>query len=330
MTRGETEEEVRSAAEAAATEPYETAEPHEEAEFSTATGVAAGDVGGRRASLWADAWRDLRRNPIFLISAVLILVMITMAAFPQLFTDANAYTQDCDLSKSKKGPMPGHPFGFDVQGCDFYTNVIYGARPSIIIGVMVTLIALAIAVVLGTASGYYGGVVDGIIARVTDVVFGLPLLLGATVILVASPTRGVWKVCLVLAALWWTTMTRLMRSSVLSVRNMDYVGAAKGLGASDLRVMIKHILPNALPPVIVYATLNVGIVISAGATLTFLGVGLQAPAVSWGLQLNTARYFFLDYPHLLLFPSLFLSVTVLAFILLGDAVRDALDPKLRS
>lgn len=309
----------------------EVGEPGDQADaVSTAESADVdGDEGGRRASLWADAWRDLRRNPVFLISAGLILVMVTMAAFPQLFTGANAYRQDCDLSKSRNGPAPGHPFGFDVQGCDFYTNVIYGARPSIIIGVLVTVLALAIAVVLGTASGYYGGIVDAMIARITDVVFGLPLLLGATVVLVASPTRSVWKVCFVLAALWWTTMTRLMRSSVLATRNMDYVAAAKGLGASDLRVMVKHILPNAIPPVFVYATLNVGIVISAGATLTFLGVGLQSPSVSWGLQLNDARDFFLDSPHLLLFPALFLSVTVLSFILLGDAVRDAFDPKLR-
>lgn len=291
----------------------------------------AEDTVGRRSSLWADAWRDLRRNPLFWLSTVLLLIMVVMAAFPQLFTAVSAYNLPCNhLVKAKQGPQPHHPFGFDVQGCDFYTKVVYGARPSIIIGVVVTGIAGLIAVVLGTVSGYYGGIVDALIARATDIVFGLPLLLGATVVLVASPTRSIWKVCFVLAALWWTTMTRIMRSSVLSVRGADYVGAAKGLGASDLRVMVKHVLPNAIPPLIVYATLNVGIVISAGATLTFLGVGLQAPgAISWGVQLNVARHFFPGVPHLLLFPALFLSVTVLSFILLGDAVRDALDPKLR-
>lgn len=301
----------------------------EVAASAQAGGRVGGRVGGRQASLWGDAWRDLRRNPVFIVSGLVILVVVIMAVFPQLFTHTNANTQNCDLAVSREGPTAGHPFGFDVQGCDFYSNVIYGARPSITIGVTVTLAALAIALVLGSLAAFYGGIVDSVIARVTDIFFGLPLILGATVILVSFPVRNLWTVCLVLVIFGWTTMTRLMRSSVLAAKDMDYVSAARALGASDVRILTRHILPNAIAPVMIYATLHVGVVIGAEAALTFLGVGLQPPAISWGLQLNVARTYFQDTPHLLLFPSVFLSVTVLAFILLGDAVRDAFDPKLR-
>jgi ABC-type dipeptide/oligopeptide/nickel transport system permease subunit len=186
-----------------------------------------------------------------------------------------------------------------------------------------------VAVVLGSAAGYYGGLVDTVIARATDIMFGIPFILGAIVILTVLGTRGLPQVTFVLVVLGWPTMTRLMRSSVLGIRDLDYVQAAKALGASDLRILARHILPNAVAPVVVYATIYVGIVIALEATLSFLGVGLQLPAISWGLMISDAQYRVAAAPHLLLFPGLFLSLTVLSFILMGDALRDALDPKLR-
>jgi ABC-type dipeptide/oligopeptide/nickel transport system permease subunit len=200
---------------------------------------------------------------------------------------------------------------------------------SILIGVLVTLAAAATALVLGSVAGYYGGIVDTVISRITDIVFGLPFILGAIVLLTVFATRGVFQVWLVLVALGWTTMTRLMRSSVMSVRDADYVRAARSVGASNLRIITTHVVPNAIAPLVVYATIYVGIVIAAEATLSFLGVGLQLPAVSWGLMISDAQYRIAEAPHLLLFPGLFLSLTVLAFILMGDALRDALDPRLR-
>jgi len=185
-----------------------------------------------------------------------------------------------------------------------------------------------VAVVLGTLAGFYGGFVDTVIARVTDVWFALPTFLGAVVLLSVLGSKGLAQLTFVLVIFGWPTMTRLMRSAVLTVRDMEYVTAARALGAGDLRLMWRHVLPNALTPVIVYGAIRVGIVIAAEATLSFLGLGLQLPAISWGLMIAGAQSRLLTAPHLLLFPGLFLSVTVLAFVLLGDALRDAFDPRL--
>jgi oligopeptide transport system permease protein len=306
-------------------------------ETQTPTGALQGGPGetqpqveepaGPQASLWGDAWKELRRSPLFVISAIIILVLLVMTAVPQLFTRGDP--RDCDLSRSLLPPSGSHWFGYDLQGCDYYTHVIYGARASISIGIGVTLSAVVVALVLGSLSGFYGGLLDSLISRISDVFFGLPFVLGAIVILSVVGDHGLLWVGLVLTLLGWPTMTRLTRSSVLSVKDSDYVHAARALGGSDFRLLTKHVLPNSLAPVIVYATIYVGIVISAEATLSFLGVGLQLPAISWGLMISGAQTRVLDAPHLLLFPGLFLSVTVLAFILMGDALRDALDPKLR-
>jgi len=288
-------------------------------------------VPDRPASLAGDALRDLRRSPVFLLACAVIVGMVALAVAPALFAGLFGHgdPRACDLSQSNLGSTSGHPFGFDQQGCDLYANVIYGARPSIVIGVATTAGAALVALVLGTLAGYYGGRLDTLIARLTDVFFGLPFLVGAIVILNTFAERTLWTVTLALVALGWMTMTRLVRSSVLAVREQDYVIAARALGASDLRIMRRHVLPNAVAPLIVLATLTVGYVIAAEATLTFLGVGLQLPSISWGLLLSEAQTSFEDHPHLLIFPGAFLSATVLSFIVLGDAVRDALDPRLR-
>jgi len=282
---------------------------------------------GPQASLWSDAFHELRRNPLFLISGAVIVLLVVMAAVPGIFT--NADPRACSLSNSLLRPSADHWFGYDLLGCDYYSRVVYGARVSITIGLVVAVSSVIIAVVLGSLAGYYGGIIDTLIARFTDIVFGLPFILGAIVILSVVANRGISAVSFVLVALGWTTMTRLMRSSVLGARDMDYVQAARALGASDLRILTRHILPNAMAPVIVYATIYIGIIIATEATLSFLGVGLQLPAISWGLMISDAQTRVLTAPHLLLFPGMFLSVTVLSFILLGDALRDALDPKLR-
>lgn len=295
---------------------------------AAATAQAGGTLSARRASLWSDAWRELRRRAIFWLSVAILAVVAVMAAVPRLFTALGPNDQ-CRLAMSKKSSMSGHPFGFDVQGCDYWAQVVHGARPVIIIGLSVTVASLLISVALGSLAGYYGGWLDALIARFTDVFFGLPFILGAMVILVAFPDHGIWAMVLVLVVLGWTTMTRIMRSQVIAAKNMDYVKAARALGAGDLRLMINHILPNAIAPVLVVAMLNVGTVIAGEATLDYLGVGLQYPSVSWGLQLNVAQDYFTSYPHLLVFPSVFLIATVLSFILLGDVLRDAIDPRLR-
>ncbi len=291
----------------------------------TPDAVSAASV--REAGLWSDAWRQLRRNPLFVGSAVLVALFTVMAIVPGLFTRADPRV--CDLSNSLLRPSAGHWFGYDLQGCDYYAKVIHGARVSMAIGIATVAGTALVAVVLGTLAGFYGGIVDTLIARVTDVWFALPTFLGAVVVLSVLGGKGLPQLTFVLVIFGWPTMTRLMRSAVLSVREMEYVTAARALGAGDVRLMWRHILPNALAPVIVYGAIRVGIVIAAEATLSFLGLGLQLPAISWGLMIATAQPRLLSAPHLLLFPGLFLSLTVLAFVLLGDALRDAFDPRLR-
>ncbi len=300
----------------------------------SAVTAAAGDAPIRQASLWGDAWRQLRRNPFFIIPIMLLLVYTAMAIAPQAFTDkdpraCNVRNNIVDGKLLIRGPGPGHPFGFDVQGCDYYSRVIYGARVSLTIGLLTVFFASLIAVILGSMSGFYGSWLDGLIARFADIIFAIPITLGGIVVLNALNNRGVRQVSLALLLFSWPTMMRLMRSSVLSVKEMDYVAAARALGASDLRILQRHILPNGVAPVIVYATITVGIIIATEATLSFLGVGLELPAISWGLMISAAQYRILEYPHLLFFPAAFLVVLVFSFILLGDALRDALDPRLR-
>ena len=281
------------------------------------------------ASLWGDAWKELRRNPVFIISAFIVALFAVMAAFPQLFTSVNPRAPGaCQLTNSLGRPSAEHWFGFDLQGCDYYARTIYGARISVSIGIVVTGLTALIAIAGGSLAGYYGSWFDAIIARITDMWFAIPTILGGIVIL-SVLDQSFLTVSFVLIILGWPTMLRLMRSSVLSAKEEDYVDAARALGAKDSRIIIKHILPNAIAPVIVYATIFVGVIISAEATLSFLGIGLQLPAISWGLMISTAQNRILTAPHLLLFPGVFLALTVFGFILMGDALRDALDPKLR-
>ena len=277
------------------------------------------------ASLWMDAWRSLRRNPWFIVSAALLLVLITMALFPQLFTEHSP--RECPLSRSRQEPSAEHWFGTDVQGCDYYTRVIHGAGNSMAVGVIVSMSILGIGIVLGLLAAYFGRWVDALIMRITDLIFAIPYLLGALVFLAVQEDRGVWHVAAILIVFTWPTFARLMRGSVLSVINNDYVNAARALGAGPLTIMRRHILPNSLGPIVGYAAVYTGVIIGAEATLTFLGVGLQLPAISWGLQLNDAQGYLQQMPHLLTFPLIFVGLTVFAFTTMGEALRDALDPK---
>jgi len=264
---------------------------------------------------------------MFIIATAMILLLALMAIWPGLFTNADPLA--CDLADSLLTPSSEHWFGTDLQGCDYYARTIYGARVSISIGVLVTAVSTLIAVALGSVAGFYGGFVDTVIARITDIWFAIPTILGGIVILSLLGKKGMLQVSLVLIVLGWPTMLRLVRSAVLSVKETDYVDAARALGATNFRIIRRHVLPNSIAPVIVYATITVGGIISAEAALSFLGVGLQLPAISWGLMISVAQNRILTAPHLLLFPGLFLSATVFSFILMGDALRDALDPRLR-
>ena len=252
-----------------------------------------------------------------------------MALFPQLFA-RGADPRDCDLANSKATPSADHWFGYDQQGCDYLAQVVYGARSSLIIGILAVLVVVVLGVIVGAIAGFYGGWVDGVLSRLVDIFFAIPLILGAIVLLRSAFTeRGSFAVAIALAAFGWMTAMRLVRSQVIAVKSSDYVAAARAMGASNRRILVRHILPNAVAPVLVYATITIGVLIAAEATLTYLGVGLQRPAISWGLQIDNGQTLLRTAPHLVLFPSAALTLTVMAFIMLGDALRDALDPRQR-
>jgi peptide/nickel transport system permease protein/oligopeptide transport system permease protein len=282
----------------------------------------------RNASLWADAGRELIRNPVFVISGVVVLLVLSMAVTPWLWTSTDPLS--CDINFSRQPPSSDHIMGMSLLGCDYYAQAIHGSGPSIAVAVLATLGVVLLGGLTGILGGFYGGKVDMIVSRLTDVVLGVPFLLGALILLALLQSRSVWAVVFALTALGWPQVTRIMRASVLSTRNMDFVQAARSLGASNSRIIMRHVLPNAIAPTVVVATISLGAYVAAEATLTFLGVGLRQPTVSWGLMINegTDRVFSGD-PHLLLVPVAFLVATVLSFILMGDAIRDALDPKLR-
>jgi peptide/nickel transport system permease protein/oligopeptide transport system permease protein len=286
---------------------------------------------GRNRSLAADAWHDLRRSKIFWTASVLILVVLVMAAWPSLFTSADP--RDCVLSRQHRGATGAAIFGYDFQGCDVYAKTVYGARYSIIVGVFATLIAGVIGMVFGLAAGFFGGWLDAILSRFIDVMLGVPFLLGAIVLakrLSSDPqNNGVVAVTVTLGLLGWTTAARVMRSSVITAKNQDYVAAARMLGAGPGRLIFRHILPNSMASFIVVLTILLGINIASEATLSFLGVGLKGDAISWGIAISEATGYVRVAAGPLIWPSVFLAATVLAFIMLGDAVRDAFDPKLR-
>ncbi|MDX6332351.1 MAG: oligopeptide transport system permease protein, partial [Streptomycetaceae bacterium] len=290
-------------------------------------GQRPGGPADKPRSLWSDAWLDLRRNPVFIVSALLILFLVFISLWPWLVASGSPYK--ADLSKAQQGSSPGHPFGYDTQGRDVYTRVIYGARASVTVGVCATAGAALLGSFLGGLAGCFGGWGDAVLSRVADVFFGIPVVLGGLVFLSVITNTTVWPVVFFIVLLGWPQLARIARGSVITAKQNDYVQAARALGAGNTRILLRHIAPNAVAPVIVVATIALGSYVSLEATLSFLGVGLRPPTVSWGIDISTASPYIRDAPHMLLWPAGALSVTVLAFIMLGDAVRDALDPKLR-
>ncbi len=281
-------------------------------------------------SMWAQAWRSLRTQPLFIISALLIILVIVVAAFPGLFTQTSPTA--CDLEFARKGPMGGHPLGFTFQGCDIYSRIMHGAQASVLVGLFTTIGVIIIGGTFGALAGYYGGWLDAILARLTDIFFALPLILGAIIIMQLPAFRdnkSIWTVIITLTIFGWPQMARITRGSVIEAKSSDYVMASRSLGLSKFKTLVKHVVPNSLAPVIVIATISLGIFIVAEATLSFLGVGLPPSIMSWGNDISDAQISLRNNPGILMWPALALSITVLSFIMLGDAVRDALDPKSR-
>jgi oligopeptide transport system permease protein len=281
-------------------------------------------------SLWADAWRNLRRQPLFIISALLIVLVLVVAFVPHLF--ASVDPTSCTLNDSSEGARAGHPFGFTLQGCDVYSRMIYGTRASLLVGVLTTLGVLVVGGTMGALAGYYGGWIDTVLARLADIFFALPLILGAIVMMQLPAFRDnriVWTVVITLVIFGWPQIARITRGAVIENRNADFVTAAKALGLSRFNALVRHVIPNSLAPIIVVASISLGTFIVAEATLSFLGIGLPDTVMSWGNDIAAAQPQVRNNPGVLLWPAAALSVTVLSFIMLGDALRDALDPKAR-
>jgi oligopeptide transport system permease protein len=277
---------------------------------------------------WREAWRNLRTRPQFVVSAVLIVFVIAVAAFPGLFTSADPTY--ADPNQSLLGPSTAHWCGTDLQGHDIYARTIYGARASIVVGVGTTVAVVLLGGALGALAGFYGAWLDAVVSRVTDIFFGIPLLLAAIVLAQVLHQRTVWTVIAVLAVFGWPSVARITRGAVIAGRSADYVLAAKALGVSRFGTLLRHVLPNAMGPVIVVATISLGIFIVTEATLSYLGIGLPGSTVSWGGDINLAQSRLRSGSPILFYPAGALAITVLAFMMMGDALRDALDPTSRA
>lgn len=281
-----------------------------------------------RHGFWRDTWRKLRLRPKFVVAAALIALIVVVALFPTLFTGIDpGYA---DPSQSLLAPSAAHWFGTDLQGHDIYARTVYGARASLTVGLGATLLVFVVGGALGALAGFYGGWIDAVVSRIADVFFGLPLLLAAIVIMGVMHHRGVWTVVAILALFGWPQVARVARGAVLEVRSSDYVLAAKALGLTDFQTLIRHVLPNALGPVLAVCTLAFGVFIVTEASLSYLGVGLPAAVVSWGGDINLAQSRLRSGSPILFYPAGALAITVLAFMMMGDALRDALDPGSRA
>ncbi|ETK30829.1 ABC transporter permease [Microbispora sp. ATCC PTA-5024] len=289
----------------------------------------------RARSLWRDTWDILRHRKIFWVSLVMLVAFLLMAAFPTLFTHKNP--EYATLAKSMEGPSAEAWFGYDLQGRDVFARTIYGARTSIIVGVLATLLTVLLGGVAGVLAAYYSRWLDSVLSRVGEMFLGVPYVLGAIIILgtiapaQSSPDKVTIMavVIVVLAVLGWPILMRIARSAVIQAKHQDYVQAARALGAGPARIIFRHILPNSLAPILVYSTITIGSYIGAEATLSLLGIGLRAPVISWGIAIADHTSYIRTGAHALFFPAAFLSLCVLTFVMLGEAVRDALDPKLR-
>ena len=281
-----------------------------------------------RHGFWRDTWRELRGRPKFVIAAALILFVVVVAMFPSWFTAIDPSYGD--PSQSLLSPSAAHWFGTDLQGHDIYARTVYGARASLMVGLGSTLLVFVIGGALGALAGFYGGWIDAVVSRITDVFFGLPLLLAAIVIMGVMHHRRVWTVVAILALFGWPGIARVARSAVLEVRATDYVLAAKALGLRNFQILVRHALPNALGPVFAVATLAFGVFIVTEASLSYLGVGLPTSVVSWGGDISLAQSRLRSGSPILFYPAGALAITVLAFMMMGDALRDALDPTSRA
>ncbi len=283
----------------------------------------------RRPSLtyWQDAWRRLKKNKLAMAGLIVIAILVLLAIIGP-YLNGFTYTEQ-NFSKKNMPPNRTHWFGTDSLGRDIFTRSWYGARISLFIGIMAAVIDLAVGVLYGGISGLKGGKTDNMMMRFAEILYSIPYLLVAILLMVVLP-RGVFTVILAISLTGWLRMARLVRGQVLQLKEMEYVQAARVMGANTKWILNKHMIPNAMGSILVNMTLSVPSAIFAEATLSFLGLGVQAPMSSWGSMANDAlSAFIVGNTYQLFIPALLISLTMFAFNVLGDGLRDALDPRLR-
>lgn len=281
---------------------------------------------GTGRGFWALAWQRFRRHRVALAGGAVIVLLILASALAGAI--ASYRFEDIDLGARLRPPSWTHPLGTDTIGHDVFTRLLYAGRVSLLVGLSAAIAAACAGTVIGATAGFYGGAVDNVLMRLTDVSLALPDL---PILIVLSKYLGgsVSGIVLVISLFAWRGVARLVRGEVLRLKGQDFAEAARALGASDTRILLRHLVPNALAPVIVAATLIVGGAILTEAALSFLGIGIQPPVPSWGNMLQNAQDFILTAPRLAVYPGAMIFLTVLCFNFLGDGLRDALDPRLR-
>ena len=276
------------------------------------------------SSLWSDAIRRLFTNKAAVAGAVVLVVLIVLAAFaPWIAPYPYAY-QNLDLGASP--PSSAHLLGTDVLGRDLLSRILYGARISLLVGFIATTVALVIGVSWGIIAGYSGGKVDSVMMRIVDILYGLPFIIFIILLMVIFG-RNLWLLFLAIGAVEWLTMARIVRAQVLSLKNQEFVLAAQAMGVSNFAMFKRHLLPNILGPVAVYATLTIPQVMLLESFLSFLGLGIQPPMSSWGTLIKDGVESMEEYSWLLIYPGLTFTITLFALNFFGDGLRDALDPK---
>ena len=274
------------------------------------------------ASLWHDAWLRLRKNRAAVTGGAILLVMVILAILTPWIAPYGYEAQNLDLGATP--PSAAHWLGTDIFGRDLLTQILYGGRISLAVGFIATAVALVIGVTWGAIAGYVGGRVDSVMMRFVDILYALPFMIFIILLMVVFG-RNILLLFLAIGAVEWLTMARIMRTQVQSLRQQEFVEAAVSLGLSPFAIIFKHIIPNALGPIIVYTTLTIPSVMLLEAFLSFLGLGIQPPQTSWGLLISYGAETMEEYPWLLIFPGMALTVTLFSLNFLGDGLRDALD-----
>lgn len=295
-----------------------------DADTPVAASLAAADT--KSYGLWSDAWRRLRKNSFAMAGAGILILIVFVAVAAPLLAPSDPILQDYD--HLMEGPSWAHPFGTDNFGRDILSRIIYGAQISLRLGFLGTTVGVAIGALIGMAAGFYGGWVDSFLMRLLDIQLAFPGLLLAIVIITVLGV-GESNVIIAIGVFSIPVFARVLRGSIISLREQDFIQAARAVGVSDGRLMLMHLLPNALAPIVVLTTLRLGTAILTAASLGFLGLGVRPPSPEWGTMLSEGRTYMQLAPHIAIFPGVAILITVIALNLLGDGLRDALDPKMK-